>query len=110
MTTKRQLASRIAELEEINRQITETNAILWLQNSELRSQLDVARRSFGEAFIKGHLEPPKGPDRPNRKKLTKQEVKDIRAAYKGGVKQRDLAENYGVNSSTISRIVRGIYH
>lgn len=51
-----------------------------------------------------------GPDRPNRKKLTRREVMDIRAAHRGGMSQRDLARNYGVNPATISRLVRGIYH
>jgi DNA-binding MarR family transcriptional regulator len=46
----------------------------------------------------------------NRPKLTEHEVKDIRAAYRGGMMQRDLAEAYAVNPATISRIVRGIYH
>ncbi|EHB47649.1 hypothetical protein MycrhDRAFT_5775 [Mycolicibacterium rhodesiae JS60] len=78
-------------------------------NTSLNGQLAVARRSFGEAFVKGqHF--PVGPQRPNRKKLTEQEVKDIRAAWRGGMKQSDLAEYFGVNSSTISRTVRGIYH
>lgn len=51
-----------------------------------------------------------GPSRPNRHKLTEHEVQDIRAAHRGGMKQRDLALNYGVNPATISRIVRGVYH
>lgn len=46
----------------------------------------------------------------NRPKLSAQEVKDIRAAYRGGMPQVSLADNYGVNPSTISRIVRGFYH
>ncbi|ALF02192.1 helix-turn-helix DNA binding domain protein [Mycobacterium phage LadyBird] len=79
-------------------------------NRDLRNQLDTAKRAFGEAFVKGEPEPPKGPSRPNRKKLTKQEVKDIRDAYFGGAKQKDLARNYGVNPATISRTIRGIYH
>ncbi|UXE04041.1 helix-turn-helix DNA binding domain protein [Mycobacterium phage Deloris] len=79
-------------------------------NRDLKSQLDVAKRAFGEAFVKGEPEAPKGPSRPNRKKLTKQEVKDIRDAYFGGAKQKDLARNYGVNPATISRTIRGIYH
>lgn len=51
-----------------------------------------------------------GPARPNRHKLTDHEVQDIRAAHRGGMKQKDLALNYGVNPATISRIVRGVYH
>jgi predicted DNA binding protein len=46
----------------------------------------------------------------NRKKLTEREVRDIREAYRGGMRQKDLADNYGVNPATISRTVRGIYH
>jgi uncharacterized protein YjcR len=53
---------------------------------------------------------PTGPDRPNRRKLTERDVRDIRAAYRGGMRQSDLADNYGVNPATVSRIVRGIYH
>lgn len=54
--------------------------------------------------------PLKGPKRPNRPKLTEREVRDIRDAYDGGMKQIDLAANYGVNKATISRIVNGVYH
>jgi len=46
----------------------------------------------------------------NRRKLSPQEVKDIREAYRMGMLQSDLADNYGVNPATISRTVRGIYH
>lgn len=46
----------------------------------------------------------------NRPKLSDQDVKDIRSAYRGGMPQIDIANNYGVNPSTISRIVRGFYH
>lgn len=46
----------------------------------------------------------------NRRKLTDREVLDIRAAYRGGMRQKDLADNYGVNPATVSRIVRGFYH
>ncbi|WXX09755.1 helix-turn-helix DNA binding domain protein [Mycobacterium phage MS619] len=79
-------------------------------NRDLRNQLETAKRAFGEAFVKGEPEPPKGPSRPNRKKLTAADAKDIRNAYYGGAKQKDLARNYGVNPATISRLVRGIYH
>lgn len=48
--------------------------------------------------------------RDNRSKLTEFEVKDIRAAYRGGMSQSDLAHAYGVNPATISRTVRGLYH
>lgn len=46
----------------------------------------------------------------NRKKLTESEVSDIRAAHRGGMSQRALAQAYDVNPTTISRTIRGIYH
>ncbi|QXO13325.1 helix-turn-helix DNA binding domain protein [Mycobacterium phage Trooper] len=79
-------------------------------NHDLKQQLNTAKRAFGEAFVKGEPEPPRGPSRPNRKKLSEADAKDIRNAYYGGAKQKDLARNYGVNPATISRLVRGIYH
>ncbi|AMQ66785.1 helix-turn-helix DNA binding domain protein [Mycobacterium phage Sham4] len=82
------------------------NIALKERNEALHQQVEVARRSFGEAFLTDK----KGPRRPNRPKLTDNEVADIRAAHRGGMKQRDLAANYGVNPATISRIVRGVYH
>ena len=51
-----------------------------------------------------------GSDRPNRQKLSEFDVKDIRRAFSGGMKQADLARSYGVNPATISRIVRYHYH
>jgi hypothetical protein len=52
----------------------------------------------------------KGPQRPNRKKLTNREVKNIRDMWRTGVSQASIAEIYDVNRATISRIVRGQYH
>lgn len=51
-----------------------------------------------------------GPSRPNRPKLTERDVRDIRAAHAGGMRQADLADNYGVNRATVSRIIRREYH
>ncbi|ALA48149.1 HTH DNA binding protein [Mycobacterium phage Phlei] len=51
-----------------------------------------------------------GPGRPNRPKLSWQDAQDIRNAYNAGEKQKDLAAKYGVNSATISRIIRGVYY
>ncbi|ACE79972.1 hypothetical protein Pukovnik_46 [Mycobacterium phage Pukovnik] len=80
-------------------------------NSGLAIRLRKFTDVFGEAFVKGGELPPKtGPSRPNRKKLTEADAKDIRNAYYGGAKQKDLARNYGVNPATISRLVRGLYH
>ncbi|BBX09443.1 hypothetical protein [Mycolicibacterium aichiense] len=77
-------------------------------NRDLSSKLRRATDLFGNAMALA--KPDTGPDRANRQKLTEQEVKDIRAAYRGGMKQKDLAANYGVNPATISRTVRGLYH
>ena len=87
------------------------NDALRAANSELKSKLDRTAEVFGEAFVKGgQLPPAKGPKRPNRQKLSDEEVKDIRRAHRGGMSQRQLAEAYDVNPATISRIVRNIYH
>jgi len=86
--------------------VLEENERLVKDNEFLREGLAVAR----ELRHHGVQGDPVGPNRPNRKKLTKQEVKDIRRAFRGGMKQKDLAENYGVNPATISRTVRGIYN
>lgn len=80
-------------------------------NRDLAFRLRRLTEVFGEAFVKGGELPAKtGPSRPNRKKLTEQEVRDIRDAYYGGARQKDLAEKFGVNPATISRTVRGVYH
>ncbi|AIS73719.1 hypothetical protein SEA_PANAMAXUS_44 [Mycobacterium phage Panamaxus] len=52
----------------------------------------------------------KGAARPNRKKLTRDEVKYIREMARNGIPQAEIAWSFDVNRSTISRIVRGIYH
>uniref|UniRef100_A0AAU8GQR2 Helix-turn-helix DNA binding protein n=1 Tax=Mycobacterium phage BabyBack TaxID=3158877 RepID=A0AAU8GQR2_9CAUD len=97
------------DLEAANRTLASKATAYAAANASLRAQLETARRSFGEAFVKGNLSPT-GPSRPNRKKLTDAEVRDIRDAYYGGAKQKDLAEKFGVNPATISRTVRGVYH
>ncbi|AYD87073.1 HTH DNA binding protein [Mycobacterium phage NicoleTera] len=136
--TKKQLRADLADemawsqsLEKENDSLTADNVALRQKNSELhaanvklsavansairsnrdlKQQLETAKRAFGEAFVKGEPEPPRGPTRPNRKKLTEQEVRDIRDAYYGGARQKDLAAKFGVNPATISRTVRGVYH
>lgn len=103
----REISSRDGTIEHLLNE----NRLLLNSNESLRAQLDTARRSFGEGFIKGDIfKNLQGPSRPNRHKLSEVEVKDIRAAHRGGMKQKDLARNYGVNPATISRTVRGIYH
>jgi hypothetical protein len=45
----------------------------------------------------------------NRRRFTRAEIEDIRQRYAaGGVFQRQLAVEYGVNQSSISEIIRGI--
>lgn len=73
--------------------IAQLDAIL-KENELLRKRVEELERQPGD----------------NRPKLTPLEVNDIRDAYRMGMKQRDLADNYGVNPATISRTVRGIYH
>ncbi|AVP41891.1 hypothetical protein SEA_JSQUARED_45 [Mycobacterium phage Jsquared] len=114
-----------AELGDANYRITNLlgeNETLRDANVRLSSRLNEAlaanrqyaikQRTQNELFGKAlaQVQPERGPSRPNRRKLTEREVKDIRQAYLGGMKQKDLADNYGVNPATISRTVRGIYH
>ncbi|QFG04527.1 helix-turn-helix DNA-binding domain protein [Mycobacterium phage Jeeves] len=76
--------------------------------NSLKGQLDVARRSFGDAFVYGSRQT--GPYRANKPKLSPQDATDIRQAHAGGMKQADLARNYGVNPATVSRIVNRVYY
>ena len=46
----------------------------------------------------------------NRKKLTDQDVRDIRFAARNGSRYVDIAERFNINPATVSRIVRGLYH
>lgn len=84
------------------------NRLLRESNSALSGQLAVARSVFGQSFIQGDRT--SGPNRLNKPKLTEREAQDIRQAHAGGMKQADLARNYGVNPATISRIVNRVYY
>lgn len=46
----------------------------------------------------------------NKKKLTSADVRAIRLGHRNGETQLSLAERFGVNPATVSRIVRGLYH
>lgn len=47
----------------------------------------------------------------NRKKLGTIEVQQIRKLYASGLySQAEIADDYGVNPATVSRIVNGTYH
>ena len=60
--------------------------------------------------LRARVEELEGKPLDNRRKLSEMEVRDIREAHRGGMSQKDLASNYGVNPATISRTVRGLYH
>lgn len=132
-TKKKRLQEQLAEAGRVNEYLATKNWDLYRERSQLINELeeawsDIIRLSSqNQALTKKlnyvydvleksipvleeNIQPAKGPDRPNRQKLTDQEVKDIRAAHRSGVKQKDLAENYGVARSTISRIVKGVYY
>lgn len=82
--------------------INARDALIREQNKEIDTLRHELRRK--------HIEPTKGKDRPNRKKLQAWEVQDIRGMYRAGFKQSEIADSYDVNRATISRIVRGQYH
>ncbi|QBJ00230.1 helix-turn-helix DNA-binding domain protein [Mycobacterium phage Pharaoh] len=102
--------------------VLDNNSALALENENLRrladsryhtigdltAQLATAKRAFGDAFVKGIKQ--SGPTRINRPKLSERDARDIRQAHAGGMKQADLARNYGVNPATISRIVNRVYY
>jgi|GEM_PF-4205802 len=46
----------------------------------------------------------------NRKKLRPNDVRAIRDLNLSGESNREIADLFGVNPATVSRIVRGIYH
>ncbi|AXH46787.1 helix-turn-helix DNA-binding domain protein [Mycobacterium phage Acolyte] len=109
------LARERDSLKVANAQLTEANVKLsgrlneaLAANRKFATQQRTQNELFGKALVQ--VQPETGPSRPNRHKLTRRDVKDIRDAYYGGAKQKDLARNYGVNPATISRLVRGVYH
>ncbi|AMO44014.1 HTH DNA binding protein [Mycobacterium phage Bactobuster] len=105
------LSSENGQLIDANVDMANRLSVALNANAGLAQRLRHFTDVFGEAFVKGGELPAKtGPSRPNRKKLTEADAKDIRNAFYGGAKQKDLARNYGVNPATISRVVRGIYH
>ncbi|QGH79715.1 helix-turn-helix DNA-binding domain protein [Gordonia phage Anon] len=83
-------------------QLREKVEALEEENEALRNQLAIGRRELGFDKV--------GSSRPNRPKLTRREVSDIRDAYHRGMSQADLARSYDVNPATISRTVRSVYH
>jgi hypothetical protein len=63
-----------------------------------KNQSDAYNRNLRAAF--------RGDTHKNAK-LTKQQAAEIRAAYKPGVRQVDLAQQYGVSQRCVSLVVRG---
>lgn len=107
-TTLETLGENVQTILDKNHELVAANVNQARIILDLQARLDTARRSFGEAFLYGDVR--QGPKRPNRKKLSEHDAKDIRQAHRGGATQAQLAANYEVNPATISRIVRGIYH
>jgi len=95
----------LRELQEENRKIQDEN--LNLREQVLKQNQILLQLKLDRAF--NHYDSA-GPHRSNRPKLSKADANDIRAAYHGGAKQKDLAEKYRVNPATISRIVQGVYY
>ncbi|AWN05813.1 hypothetical protein SEA_PRIAMO_50 [Mycobacterium phage Priamo] len=102
------LRAEVGTLREANKKLADRLNEALRANREFASKQRLQNDLFGKAMVQ--VQPERGPKRPNRKKLTAQEVRDIRDAYYGGASQKQLASNYGVNPATISRTVRGIYH
>lgn len=73
-----------------------------LTNEEHLDPVDLAQKVVQELVDSG-LFPS------NHKKLKPSQVREMRAAHKRGTSQRSLAAQFGVNSATVSRIVRGQY-
>jgi DNA-binding MarR family transcriptional regulator len=73
---------------------------------QLVKEIDALIRERDE--LKQRLETVDGPT--NQKKLTTREVTQIRDLWRSTANtQRDIAEIYDVNPSTVSRIIRGQY-
>jgi len=45
----------------------------------------------------------------NQKKLDDSQVRSIRMLHRTGVNQRRIAEDFGINPATVSRIITGDY-
>ncbi|AHY27110.1 HTH DNA binding domain protein [Mycobacterium phage Phantastic] len=90
----------MAETPTLLRVLDEIEDIL-AENEDLRHEVEKLRAQSLHA---------KGAGRPNRKKLSAEEAKYIREMARSGISQAEIAWSFDVNRSTISRIVRGIYH
>jgi hypothetical protein len=115
MIRKKQLKIELAAVLKANRLLHDTIAeqqtkisMLALEKADLLDACDYLTRVLDE--VPEEAGPQTGDGRPNRKKLTKSEVEEIREMKRNGSTQSVLAEIFDVNPATISRIIRGQYH
>lgn len=99
------LAAQVDEVDILRDELDRAKAAL----AESIKKNQSATRVFGEAFF-GNTFQQVGPNRANRKKLSREEVARIRDLHRSGTSQAELANMFDVNPATISRTVRGIYN
>lgn len=81
-----------------------TNPSHLLEGTVKQNTHDAIRRGR----FKGFPKLPKGGENNGRAVLTEEQVQEIREAYaRGGVRQVDLAEKYGVGQGAISKLLLG---
>lgn len=74
---------------------------------QLLDENESLKRQLAAAKITGKIDVPGFQQ--NRPKLNKREVTAIRALSRNGETNREIADIYQINPSTVSRIVRGVY-
>ncbi|MFB7473204.1 helix-turn-helix domain-containing protein [Kitasatospora sp. NPDC056184] len=81
-----------------------SNRLLRRELAQTQVRLRAAQRDA--ELLRAELE-----TRTNRKKLSREDAERIRLAYDSdGYTQKELADLYGVNPATISRIIRRKYY
>ncbi|TCO56766.1 helix-turn-helix domain-containing protein [Actinocrispum wychmicini] len=73
--------------------------------ADLRRQLEDLRAKY--AAVRAHQSTQAGN---NGRKLTADQVAQIRELAERGETQADIGAEFGINAATVSRIVRHIYH
>lgn len=76
--------------------------------NQLLDENESLKRQLAAAKITGKMDVPGF--RQNKPKLNKREVTAIRALSRSGETNREIADIYGINPATVSRIVRHQYH
>ncbi|QAY06953.1 helix-turn-helix DNA-binding protein [Mycobacterium phage Datway] len=104
---KKHLKIALREANEGIDALASSNTTLYQQREHLKAVVD--RLAEENRELRAKLET-KGPNRPNRPKLDRNEVAFIKDLVRSGVSRRDVAASFDVNPSTVSRIVRGQYH